>query len=300
MKRCLACDAHYASSMADCPICGFRPVLVEGFNAYAPDFAYDSEGFKSSYFSDLARLEENNFWFRSRNQLILWALDKYCHNFQSFLEIGCGTGYVLSGVSKRFPDTTLNGSEIFTAGLNLATSRLPSANFMQMDARDIPFVEEFDVIGAFDVLEHIEDDIQVLKQVHTALKPQGFMLLTVPQHARLWSTIDEYACHVRRYAASDLQHKLEATGFQLVRSTSFVTTLLPAMMVSRFFRKKVSVGNFEASAELKISSWLNFLFFQLLCGEIVLIKKGLDLPVGGSRLVVAKKICPLCRSHVFR
>ncbi len=158
MKRCLACNTLYVSSLADCSICGFKPLLVDGFYAYAPDLAHGGGGFKSSYFSDLARLEEANFWFQSRNQLILWALEEYCQNFQSFLEIGCGTGYVLSGVSKLFPHSTLQGSEIFIAGLGFAAARLPTVNLMQMDARDIPFQEEFDVIGAFDVLEHIEED----------------------------------------------------------------------------------------------------------------------------------------------
>lgn len=289
MKRCLKCDAHYVSSLASCSNCGFSPVLVDGFHAYAPDFAHGGGGFKSSYFSELARLEEDNFWFRSRNHLILWALDEYCHNFQSFLEIGCGTGYVLSGVSKQFPRSTLHGSEIFTAGLDFASTRLSTANFMQMDARNIPFEEEFDVIGAFDVLEHIEDDERVLVQVHAALKPQGLMLLTVPQHAWLWSASDEYACHVRRYAASDLHKKIETAGFQIVRSTSFVTTLLPAMMVSRFLQKKLSDGIFDATAELQISSWLNLLFYRFLKGELSMIRRGFSFPVGGSRLVVARK-----------
>ena len=226
MKRCLNCNEHYSSSNIVCPKCGFEPVLVDGFHAYAPKFAHTGSGFKSSYFSDLARLEEANFWFQSRNQLILWALEEYCQNFQSFLEIGCGTGYVLSGVSKLFPHSTLHGSEIFIAGLGFAAARLPSVNLMQMDAREIPFQEEFDVIGAFDVLEHIEGDERVLAQVYKALKPHGFMLLTVPQHAWLWSTIDEYACHVCRYSASDLHHKISSAGFQIVRSTSFVTSLL--------------------------------------------------------------------------
>lgn len=290
MKRCLACNAHYASSITNCPTCGFKPVLVDGFCAYAPDFAHDGGGFKSSYFSELARLEEANFWFRSRNQLILWALEEYCQNFQSLLEIGCGTGYVLSGVPELFPHSTLHGSEILIAGLGFAAARLPSVNFMQMDARNIPFQDEFDVIGAFDVLEHIEEDERVLAQVHAALKPQGFMLLTVPQHAWLWSSIDEYACHVRRYSASDLHHKIETAGFRIVRSTSFVSTLLPAMMASRFLQKKVPDRNFDATAELKISPWLNSLFLQLLLIELAAIRKGFNFPVGGSRFVIARKI----------
>lgn len=289
MKRCLSCNVCYASSIRNCPNCGFVPALVDGFDSYAPDFAHGGGGFKSNYFFELARLEEANFWFRSRNQLIIWAIENYCPNFQSLLEIGCGTGYVLSGVSKRFPHSTLYGSEIFIAGLGCAYARFPSAKFMQMDARNIPFKEEFDVIGAFDVLEHIEDDECVLAQVHAALKPHGFILITVPQHAWLWSSIDEYACHVRRYTASDLHQKIETAGFRIARSTSFVTTLLPAMMASRFLQGKVSNGNFDATAELKISPWLNSLFSKFLNAEFTLIKQGMNLPVGGSRLIVAKK-----------
>jgi len=159
-----------------------------------------------------------------------------------------------------------------------------------MDARCIPFENEFDVIGAFDVLEHIKEDEQVLAQMCISLKPKGLMLLTVPQHSWLWSSTDEYACHERRYAASDLHQKIELAGFRVIRSTSFITTLLPAMMISRFFLRKVSDKKFDATAELKISPWLNALFSRLLGAELALIKRGFNFPVGGSRLVVARKI----------
>jgi SAM-dependent methyltransferase len=290
MKRCLACNERHNSSIPHCPSCGVGPAIVDGFCAYAPELAHGGGGFRSVYFSDLAQLEEANFWFRSRNQLICWALEKYCKNFLSFLEIGCGTGYVLSGVSAQFPRAALHGSEIFTTGLDFAVARLRSANFMQMDAANIPFEEEFDVIGAFDVLEHIEEDSRVLAQVHDALKPRGFILLTVPQHTWLWSAIDEYACHVRRYAASDIHSKIETAGFQIVRSTSFVTALLPAMITSRLLQKKVPDGKFDAASELKLYPWLNRLFETVLSGELCMIRNGMNFPVGGSRLVVARKL----------
>lgn len=290
MKRCLSCNARYAYSKPNCPNCGLVPDLVDGFDSYAPDFAHEGGGFKPDYFSELARLEEANFWFRSRNKLLMWAIENYCPNFQSLLEIGCGTGYVLSGVSKSFPHSTLYGSEIFITGLGFAAERLPSGKFMQMDARNIPFENEFDVVGAFDVLEHIKEDETVLTQMCAALKPGGLMLLTVPQHAWLWSAIDEYAFHERRYAARDVHKKIETAGLCVIRSTSFVTTLLPAMMISRFFQKKVTDKQFDATAELKISPWLNSLFSGMLSAELALIKNGVDFPVGGSRLVIAKKV----------
>ena len=290
MKRCLSCSMHYATSTCACPHCQFKTELLDGFDSYAPTFAYEGSGFKSNYFSELARLEENNFWFQSRNHLILWAIGKYAPNFQTMLEIGCGTAYVLSGVAKKFPHVTLSGSEIFLAGLGFAAARLPAVKFMQMDARELPFVHEFDVIGAFDVVEHIKEDEKVLLQIHAALKPDGVVLLTVPQHQWLWSAADDYACHERRYRAVELHQKIKTAGFQLLRSTSFVAALLPAMMISRFLRPRINNENFDATAELKIPSWLNHLFLQILNLENALIQKGLNFPAGGSRLIVAKKI----------
>lgn len=289
MKHCLVCDSQYSESSRDCSSCGAIPAVVDGFTAYAPDLAHGGGGFQASYFSDLARLEEGNFWFRARNEIIIWALKKYAPNFQSFLEIGCGTGFVLTDISGNFPDVRLNGSEIFTEGLGFAAKRLPSVDLMQMDARQIPFINEFDVIGAFDVLEHIKEDELALSQIHKALKPDGVMLLTIPQHPWLWSVIDEYAFHERRYAAREIIEKVRGAGFKVIRSTSFVTTLLPAMMVSRALQKRES-EEFDPGAELKINPVLNSVFGYMLGLEISGIKLGMSYPVGGSRLVVAKKI----------
>lgn len=202
MKRCLACDSHFESSIMNYPACGAGPATVDGFCAYAPEYSDGGGGFKAHYFSELAKLEENNFWFRARNKLINWALNTYRPSFCSFLEVGCGTGYVLSGISKEFPHATLYGSEIFSAGLDYSSARLPLVDFMQMDARKIPYFEEFDVVGVFDVLEHIEEDEAVLEQLYIALRPKGVLLITVPQHTWLWSASDEYACHVRCYTAT--------------------------------------------------------------------------------------------------
>lgn len=289
MKRCLNCNMLYASVAGECPECKEKVRLVDGFDSYAPAFAYEGGGFKSDSFSHLAELEDSSFWFRSRNDLILWALRKYCPGFESFLEVGCGTGYVLSAVKKAFPSSQLSGSEIFTTGLAYAQSRLPSVKLMQMDAREIPFVDEFDVIGAFDVLEHIEEDHLVLKQMYMATRPKGVVMITVPQHEWLWSVTDDYAVHVRRYSAADLHHKMEQAGFRIVRSTSFMFILLPAMMASRFLKKRVTVEEFNPTAELKINPLVSSAFSKLLNIERSLIEWGANFPVGGSRLIIAQK-----------
>jgi SAM-dependent methyltransferase len=289
MNKCLDCGAPFSSPESVCPICSWRPTILDGFPAYAPALAQEGIGFKVDYFADIARLEEGYFWFRARNRLIIWALGKYCPGFRSFLEIGCGTGYVVSGIAKAYPCSELHGSEIFTAGLAFAAAKQPTIDFMQIDARHIPFVGEFDAIGAFDVLEHIKEDEQVLLQMYDALKPRGVMLLTVPQHAWLWSSIDDYACHERRYSAKELHAKVEGSGFEILRSTSFVSSLLPAMWFSRFTQKR-SMKSIDASAELRISPWLNRIFEIILNAEVAMIRSGINFPVGGSRLIVARKL----------
>lgn len=288
MKRCLECSTTYISTNICCPVCGFAPETNDGVPLYAPALAKQSGGFKAGYFQELFRLESGYFWFRARNRLILWALNKYAPRFHGFLEVGCGTGYVLSGISEAYPNAYLRGSELFAEGLKFAIERQPTIQFMQMDAREIPFFDEFDVIGAFDVIEHIEEDEQVLKQMHDALRAGGIMLLTVPQHKWLWSPVDEYACHVRRYSSHELHAKVEAAGFQIVRSTSFVFGLLPAMWVSRFMRKKHD-AEVDPLIEFRISPWVNRLLELVMGVEVLLIRLGISLPLGGSRLIVALK-----------
>lgn len=289
MKRCLTCGAIYPSACSGCRLCAAEPESRCGFPAYAPSLAESGGGFKASYFSELAPLEAGHFWFEGRNALVIWALGKYCPSFHSFLEIGCGTGFVLSGIGRAYPGVELSGSEIFTSGLHFAAARLPGAAFIQMDATDIPFVEEFDAIGAFDVLEHIADDEQVLLQMNAALKPGGVILLSVPQHTWLWSPVDDHACHVRRYAAGELHEKVRGGGFEILRSTSFVTSLLPALFASRLARKAAPAQDVEAAAELRINPLLNRLFKKALDAEITMIGYGVNFPVGGSRLIIARK-----------
>lgn len=246
-------------------------------------------GFKTHYFKELAELEAGNFWFRARNKLILWALNEYSLEMKSFLEIGCGTGFVISAISTQFPEAKLSGSEFMEEGLVYARQRLPGAEFTQMDARNIPYESELDAVGAFDVLEHIEEDELVLQQIYKALKPGGMVFITVPQHRWLWSTVDEYACHVRRYTANELHQKVCRAGYEIIRSTSFVSTLLPAMYLSRLLQREKMDVSIDAMAELHINPILNKIFEWLLNLELTLIRVGISLPVGGSRLLVALK-----------
>lgn len=285
---CPACAAPLAADGWNCAACGHQPQRRAGFLALAPELAAQSEGFDPVMFAELAALEESNFWFRARNRLILWALRRYASSFTGFLEVGCGTGYVLQGVATAFPGAGICGTEAQTEGLQFAASRVPRATFLQMDARRMPFDREFDVIGAFDVIEHIGEDETVLAQMHRALRPGGHLLLTVPQHPFLWSEYDVRAHHVRRYTGGELRQKLARAGFETVKMTSFVSVLLPLMTLSRLTRRTES-PDYDPLAELRIGRLTNTLLELALDVERAVIRTGLSLPFGGSLLAVARR-----------
>ena len=289
MKICLVCGKRFDTYDYCCPVCGHSPEVRDGHPAFAPELAAGYDGFEAGFFASLAELEAENFWFASRNRLLTWALGKYFTKVENFFEIGCGTGFVLSGIQRKFRDIKLFGSDIFTEGFAYAKERVPGATFFQMDARNIPFENEFDVIGAFDVLEHIKDDEAVLKQMYQACKHKGEIILTVPQHAFLWSYMDEYACHVRRYHARELKTKVKRAGFKVLRITSFVSILLPLMIRSRL-KKRQRNPEFDPTSELRISGLMNTILERILDLERYMIRLGLSFPAGGSLLLIARKI----------
>ncbi len=288
MRLCSRCNETFDGSSWQCPICLNKPQLISGHLAFAPELAEESDGFEAHYFATLAELEAGSFWFRSRNQLLSWALQRYFPEAENFFEIGCGTGFVLSGIRKALPELTLSGSEIFSAGLTFAARRLPGIELFQMDARRIPFREEFDVIGAFDVLEHIKEDEEVLSQMYQATRKGGGILVTVPHHPFLWSQADDQARHVRRYTTPELKDKAKRVGFDIVRLTSFVSLLLPLLIISRF-KHRLSSKEFDPASEFRIGSLMNATLERILGGERTMIRAGLSLPVGGSLLLVARR-----------
>lgn len=261
---------------------------MAGFPAFAPELARAGTGYDPAHFAELAELESRNFWFRARNRLIVWALGKHFSGAQRFLEVGCGTGFALCGIAAAFPRLELTGSEVAAEGLAFAACRVPATRLVQMDARRIPFREEFDAAGAFDVIEHVEDDRLVLRALREALKPGGGLLITVPQHPFLWSEYDVRVRHVRRYRAAELRGKLVEAGFEIVKMTSFVTLLLPLMTASRLNQRAPKAG-YDPLAELRIAPWLNWTLERVLDFERLLIRAGLPLPVGGSLLAVARR-----------
>lgn len=290
MKFCLACNKAHNEPGWVCPACGMVPVVRDGFPAFAPELASQNDGFNPEFFRLMVEVEPAHFWFVGRNRILMDVMPKYFRNPGKVLEIGCGTGYVLSGLRAVFPQVQLSGSDIYTEGLAFTAQRVQDAFLFQMDARHIPFREEFDLIGAFDVLEHIEKDEVVLAQMYQACKPGGGIVLTVPQHRWLWSRVDDFAHHKRRYTRAELIEKAVRAGFRIEYATSFVSLLLPLMLASRGMKK--SGANMDEQMEavgLKVGRLTNAVLGAVMQIERSLIGLGLSFPLGGSLLLVARK-----------
>jgi SAM-dependent methyltransferase len=247
---------------------------------------FSSEPFPQEAFDYLAFAESRHWWFLSRNQIITLALKRKARSLVNFLEVGCGTGFVLSGIAEAFPSLKLEASEYFEDGLVYARQRVPRCKFRQLDATVMAEKNAYDCIGSFDVIEHIIADECVLSNFNRALRPGGYLLLTVPQHPWLWSAADHYAHHVRRYTYPDLRRKVLHAGFQVEYCTSFVSLLLPLMAFQRLLSRN---QNYIPDDEFKISPLLNAALYIVMQFEVVLLRLGLRFPAGGSLLLLARK-----------
>lgn len=243
-------------------------------------------GYDASLFERLAALEPTSFWFRGRNKIILWAIDRWFPNCRSFLEVGCGSGYVLSAILAARPDLDAVGAELFPEGLRVARRRLKGVPLAQMDVRSLGIEGAFDVVGAFDVLEHVDRDQEALRAMLIALRPGGGLVVTVPQHHWLWSEADEFAGHARRYTRRELTQRMLDAGFELLWTTSFLTFLLPLISTSRLITRR---RPYSLEREFGLPHWIDRLFERSLDLERAAMSRGVSLSVGGSLLVVARR-----------
>src|SRR6516165_6675968 len=122
-------------------------------------------GYDPSFFDELAAVENRHFWFRARNRLVFELSKRISTALKPgylVLEVGCGTGNVLRMLREACSDGMVVGLELWFDGLKHAKKR--SAGFLvQGDVRRCPFSKPFDLVGMFDVLEHIQEEQETLK-----------------------------------------------------------------------------------------------------------------------------------------
>jgi SAM-dependent methyltransferase len=252
-----------------------------------------SDGYNPDHFARLARIEGQHFWFTARRALIASVVRRIVRNFAPgyrVLEVGCGTGNVLSALKEASPAGQVFGLDRFLEGLVFAR-RNGAARLIQGDAQRSPFGVPFEVIGAFDVLEHIPDDEEVLRDFYSLTKPGGSVVLTVPAYQWLWSDFDEMSHHQRRYSAAELEGKLCRAGFERVWVSPFMMTILPLVWLHR--RKRTAGAAEDPAAvlarETRLIPLVNGVLRAVLSMEARAVSRGVRLPFGTSLLAVAAR-----------
>jgi SAM-dependent methyltransferase len=254
-------------------------------------------GYDPVFFDRLARVEDRHFWFRARNQLILSLARRIGAEMKPggrILEVGCGTGNVLRYLERACPRAVVCGMDLWLEGLRYARGR-SGCSLVQGDMRTHPFATRFDLIGMFDVLEHIPDDRQTLRHARVMLAPRGRLLLTVPAHQSLWSYFDESAHHCRRYCRAELVEKLIDAGYEIEASSEFMASTFPLLWLTRRLAGLRDSKNHDgkkrelALDEFRIVPVVNELLTWILAAEMRWLARGHSLPLGSSLLVLARR-----------
>lgn len=258
------------------------------------------ESYDPQWFSKLFTIEDRHFWFQARNRIIAIVVNQIVAKLPSgyrILEVGSGTGNTLRVLEASSTRGTVVGMDLFSDGLQFARHRVKSS-LVQGDLHTPPFRVRFDLIGLFDVLEHIPDDVQVLRDLRDLVSPNGVLLMTVPAHPSLWSYFDEASHHCRRYTLEDMASKLKSAGFRIEYMTQYMASLFPGIWLGRRLarlrnsghRSRKTGSNDLAANKLKIVPVLNEFLTWVLVQEGHLIERRYKLPMGASLLIVARRV----------
>lgn len=243
------------------------------------------------HFEALFAAGERHFWFRHRNALLARIVRNEARRLARpcrLLEVGCGAGNVLVGLERLVPDVELLGLDLHHEGLACARRHVRCA-LLQGDVERAPFkaAVRFELVGAFDVIEHLDDDLGALEGLSRLVSPDGRVLLTVPAGPELWSVVDEQAGHRRRYESGTLGCLLHQAGFEVLYLTRFMAPLYPLVRLARAFAGRHPPRQAVAE-ELRVRPGFNLLCRLLLAPEGWALARRWQLAWGSSLLAVAR------------
>ena len=234
-------------------------------------------------YQQMAELDQRHWWYRARREVLAELIRRVVDppKDADILEIGCGTGHNLAmlGDFGRVDALELDDEARAHAQKRLGRSVM-SAPLPQLAG--VP-EHHYDLIGAFDVIEHIDDDQAAIASIATRLKPSGRFVMTVPAHQWMWSAHDVVNHHRRRYSKRRLKLLIESSPLKLERIGYFNCLLFPLAVAERLssrLRKK-------DEADLKLpAAPLNRALERVFAAERHLVAR-VPLPPGLSLFAVA-------------
>lgn len=233
-----------------------------------------------------ARVEETHWWFAGRRALFGREIGRL--NLPSgakVIDIGTGTGSNLR-LLRDIGFCNVLGLDASDDAIRLCTAKglgpVEHGSICSLPIADA----SHDLVLATDVIEHVDDDLQALREVNRVLAPDGFLLLTVPTFSSLWGLQDEVAHHKRRYRMGPLLRLIDAAGLVPVRAYYFNYLLFAPIW---FARQVIRLSKVRLNSENEVNSPLiNSVLtsiFQFDCWSAPVVHP----PFGVSALVVARR-----------
>ena len=234
-------------------------------------------------YKQMAELDDRHWWYRARRKILadLIRRDAQLPPDARILEIGCGTGHnlaMLAGFGH------VDGLELDDEARELSEKRL-GRKIMRSPLPELSEVADksYDLIGAFDVIEHIDDDQAALAAIATKLKPGAKFVMTVPAHPWMWTAHDVANHHKRRYSKRALRALIDGSPMRLDRIGYFNSLLFPIAVVERTISKLR--GKDDGNVSLPPAP-LNATLEAVFAAERYLVGR-LPLPPGLSLFAVA-------------
>ncbi len=288
-------DLRYAENGARCSGCGVRYPLAEnvldlrtGFRGAA---AYDPEHYKI-----LEEVEERHFWFAGRRGVVLAALKRTIPDLRSrrLFDIGCGTGALLEFLAGHGVPVA-GACDTSSESVRRVRSRLDIPLILVDEGQLPPLGLGHDLVGMFDVLEHLDDDLAVVEAIRNALLMGGALVLTVPAHPFLYGGLDEIAHHRRRYSRPELRRLLERAGLKVRLISHFMSPLVPILVSQRILERLVGRRETRADEgkpiEFRVIPGVNGMMQALLALERTVMDL-VPVPFGSSLVAVAVRTGP--------
>ncbi|MFA5009623.1 MAG: class I SAM-dependent methyltransferase [Patescibacteria group bacterium] len=237
-----------------------------------------------SEYAQMERQEQHYWWHVGRREVLhrVLAVQLPPMGKLEVLDIGCGTGINYIWLKQWGRVIGLDPSP---EALAYCREHHAYDELVQADGTNLPFRGQFDLITAFDVLEHTVDDINALQNWHIALKPNGYVFITVPAYQWLFSAHDQALHHRRRYSSRELRDKLEQAGFKIKFISPFFWFTFPIVMLVRLFTKQAK----PKTSYVDTPSLLGRYLIGLSGAEAKFLAEGNQLPWGSSILIFAEK-----------
>ena len=232
------------------------------------------------------RLESSYWWYVARRSLAVELLNAEIQGRGSvrILDVGCGTGANATAFARLAPTVGIDSS---MDALHFCQSRGIKAAVLSA-VEELPFAPgAFDIVTALDILEHTDDDLRALREIHRVTKDGGLVLITVPAYGFLWSEHDEALKHRRRYTAHELRNKLAVTGFDLVRTSYFISALFFPILALRIWQGLRKDSTQPKTSVQVLPGWINQSLVGLLTLERKLFQR-INLPFGVSIVTIAR------------